>query len=130
VDSEPKKSYRELTVWQRALECCIAIYRLTQTFPREELYGLTNQMRRSAVSVPSNIAEGYGRLSRDQYRHFLGIAQGSNFELQTQLLIARGLQFGDLSRLEKIEGLSSEVGKMLTVMIRKLSAPSPLTRRP
>jgi four helix bundle protein len=121
VDGAPKKSYRELIVWQRALECCLAVYRLTQSFPREELYGLANQMRRSAVSAPSNIAEGYGRLSRDQYRHFLGIAQGSNFELQTQLLIARGLQFGELSRLETIERLSNEVRKMLTVMIRKLS---------
>jgi four helix bundle protein len=124
VDGAPKNSFRELIVWQRALECCMAIYRLTQTFPREELYGLANQMRRSAVSVPSNIAEGYGRLSRDQYRHFLGIAQGSNFELQTQLLIARGLQFGEPSRLETIERLSNEVGKMLTVMIRKLSTPA------
>jgi four helix bundle protein len=92
MDGAPKKSYRDLIVWQRAIETCLTVYKVTQTFPREELYGLGNQMRRSGVSVPSNIAEGYGRLSRDQYKHFLGIAQASNFELQTQLLIAKELR--------------------------------------
>ncbi len=77
-------------------------------------------MRRSGISVPSNIAEGYGRLSREQYRHFLGIAQASNFELQTQLVIARKLGFGDPIRLAASESTSCEVGKMLTAMLKKL----------
>ena len=83
------QSFRDLQVWQRSIESTVAIYRLTQNFPREEVYGLTSQIRRSAVSVPSNIAEGQGRLATGEFRQFLGIARGSNFELQTQLEIAR-----------------------------------------
>jgi four helix bundle protein len=71
------------------MQLTVAIYRMTQNFPREEQYGLTSQIRRSAVSVPSNIAEGHGRLNTGEYRQFLGIARGSNFEVQTQLEIAR-----------------------------------------
>ena len=87
------QSFRDLLVWQRAIQLSISIYRLTHGFPREELYGLTSQIRRSAVSVPSNIAEGHGRLGTGEYRQFLGIARGSNFELQTQIEIARAAQF-------------------------------------
>ena len=82
-------SFRDLVVWQRSMQLTVAIYRMTQNFPREEQYGLTSQIRRSAVSVPSNIAEGHGRLNTGEYRQFLGIARGSNFEVQTQLEIAR-----------------------------------------
>jgi four helix bundle protein len=114
------RSHRELIVWQRAIQTCVAIYRFTHRFPREELYGLSNQLRRAAVSVPSNIAEGYGRLSREQFRHFLGLAKGSNLELQTQLVIARELGFGEPPDAERIEGLSIEVGKMLNAMLKKL----------
>jgi four helix bundle protein len=113
------RSCRDLIVWQRAVEVCIAVYRYTRSFPKEEIYGLTNQLRRASVSVPSNIAEGYGRLSRDQYRQFLGIANGSNLELQTQLLIARELGYGDARETNRIEGLSFEVGRMLTAILRK-----------
>jgi four helix bundle protein len=120
MDGTPKKSWRELIVWQRAMETCIALYRLTRTFPREELYGLTNQIRRAGVSVPSNIAEGYGPLTREQYRHFLGIAQASNFELQTQLILARELGFATPDQVAPAESLSCEVGKMLTAMLKKL----------
>ena len=107
------KSFRDLLAWQRAIELSVSIYRLTQSFPREELYGLTSQMRRSAVSVPSNIAEGHGRLNTGEYRQFLGIARGSNFELQTQIEIARKLEFGNLKILSGAEGLSHEFGKMI-----------------
>jgi four helix bundle protein len=107
------KSFRDLLVWQRAIQLSVAIYRLTQGFPREELYGLSSQIRRSAVSVPSNIAEGHGRLNTGEYRQFLGIARGSNFELQTQLEIARALEFGNSKLLDEAEGLSHEVGKMI-----------------
>ena len=91
----------------------ISVYRFTKGFSREEMYGLASQMRRAAVSVPSNIAEGHGRLSTNEYRQFLGIARGSNFELQTQLEIAPGLGMGDLKLLNETEGLSHEVGKMI-----------------
>jgi len=107
------QSFRDLLVWQKAIQLSVAIYRLTQGFPREELYGLTSQIRRSAVSVPSNIAEGHGRLGTGEYRHFLGIARGSNFELQTQIEIARALGFGNPKLLDEAEGLSHEVGKMI-----------------
>lgn len=120
MDGAPKKSFRELIVWRRAVETCLAVYRLTRKFPREEVYGLTNQMRRAGASVPSNIAEGYGRLSREQYRHFLGIAQASNCELQTQLLIARELSFGDPEQIAAAGAASDEVGRMLTAMLKKL----------
>ena len=87
------QSFRDLQVWQKSMEMTIAVYRLTRDFPRDELYGLTSQMRRSAVSVPSNIAEGQGRLNLGEFRQFLGIARGSNCELQTQLEIARSPWF-------------------------------------
>ena len=83
------------------------------------MYGLTSQIRRSAVSVPSNIAEGQGRLSTGEFRQFLGIARGSNFELQTQLEIARTLEFGSSELINEAEGLSHEVGKMIHAIIEK-----------
>ena len=107
------RSFRDLLVWQRALQLSVSIYRLTQGFPREELFGLTSQIRRSAVSVPSNIAEGHGRLSTGEYRQFLGIARGSNFELQTQIEIVRALGYGNPQQIDDAEGLSREVGKMI-----------------
>jgi four helix bundle protein len=107
------KSFRDLAVWQRSIRMAVSVYRLTQGFPREEIYGLTSQMRRAAVSVPSNIAEGHGRLSTNEYRQFLGVARGSNFELQTQLEIARALGKGESKMLDEAEGLSHEVGKMI-----------------
>jgi four helix bundle protein len=108
----------DMLVWQRAIELCVAIYSATETFPRAEIYGLTNQLRRASVSIPSNIAEGYGRLTKEQYRHFLGIAQGSNLELQTQLTIDGKLDFGESVAIETTAELSNEVGKMLTAMLR------------
>ena len=108
------RSFRDLLVWQRAIQLSVSIYRLTKDFPREELYGLSSQIRRAAVSVPSNIAEGHGRLHTGEYRQFLGVARGSNFELQTQLEIARALRYGDPKLLDESEGLSFEVGKMIS----------------
>lgn len=111
------KSFRELIVWQRSIQLAASIYRLTRVFPKEEMYGLTSQIRRSAVSVPSNIAEGQGRLSTGEFRQFLGIARGSNFELQTQLEIARTLGFGNSELIEEAEGLSHQVGKMIHAIL-------------
>ena len=114
------QSFRDLQVWQRAIQMSIAIYRLTQGFPREELYGLTSQIRRAAVSVASNIAEGHGRLGSGEYRQFLGFARGSNFEVQTQLEIARALGLGDSTLLGEAEGLSLEVGKMISGILNAI----------
>lgn len=113
-------SFRDLTVWQRSMQLTVSIYRLTQKFPREEIYGLTSQIRRSAISVPSNIAEGHGRLSSGEFRQFLGIARASNCEIQTQLEIARVLGFGDAKLIDEAEGLSHEVGKMIYAILESL----------
>ena len=86
------QSFRELVVWQKSMRLATDVYRLTQDFPRQEIYGLVSQLRRAAVSVPSNIAEGHGRSSIEDYRKFLWIARGSNFEMQTQLEIAHTLK--------------------------------------
>ena len=114
------QSFRDLTVWQRSMQMTVAVYRLSQKFPREELYGLTSQMRRSAVSVPSNIAEGQGRSSTGEFKQFLGIARGSNFELQTQLELAKALGIGDPKSIDEAERLSHEVGKMLFAVLKSL----------
>jgi four helix bundle protein len=114
------QSFRDLQVWQRSIQLSVSIYRMTKSFPREEIYGMTSQMRRSAVSVASNIAEGNGRMSTGEYRQFLGIARGSNFELQTQLEIARALGFCDSKMIEEAEGLSFEVGKMISGVLNAL----------
>ncbi len=114
------ESYQDLLVWQRAIQMSLAIYRLTAGFPKEELFGLTSQIRRAGVSVASNIAEGYGRISHGEYKQFLGMARGSNLEAQTQLVIARELGYGNPQTLKESEDFSIEVGKMLTAMLKKL----------
>jgi four helix bundle protein len=114
------RSFRDLQVWQRSMELTVAIYRLTRGFPREEAFGLTSQLRRSSISIPSNIAEGQGRLNTREFRQFLAIARGSNCELQTQLEIARALGLGDSGLLDHADGLSHEVGKMIFSILRTL----------
>src|SRR5271170_2423052 len=110
LQDESCSSYRDLKVWQRAIELSIALYRFTADFPREELYGLSSQLRRAGVSIASNIAEGWGRSSSGEYKHFVGIARGSNFEVQTQIVIARSLGFGAAEKLHTADDLSVEVG--------------------
>jgi four helix bundle protein len=114
------QSFRDLLVWQRSIQLTVAVYQLTKGFPKEELYGLTSQIRRSAVSVASNIAEGHGRLSTGEYRQFLGIARGSVFEVQTQLEIARALKLGESAMVDKADALSHEVGKMIHAILVSL----------
>ena len=114
------QSFRDLIVWQRGIEVTVAVYHLTRDFPRDELYGLTSQIRRSAFSVPSNIAEGHGRLHAREFRQFLAIARGSNFELQTQLEIAKALEFGNSSLILEAERLSHEVGKMIFGLLESI----------
>lgn len=111
---------RDLVVWQRAIELTVCIYNLTHSFPKDEVYGLTSQMRRAAVSIASNIAEGRGRLSPAEFRQCLGLAQGSLFELKTQLLVARRLAMGEIKTLDEADSLAEEVSKMLGAFIEKL----------
>ena len=115
----PAKSFRDLIVWQMSIQLATTIYQLSRGFPKDEIYGLASQIRRSAVSVPSNIAEGQGGLSTGEFRQFLGVARGSNFELQTQLEIARTLKLGDSKLIDEAEGLSHEVGKMIHAILEK-----------
>jgi four helix bundle protein len=114
------QSFRDLLVWQRSIQLTVGVYNLTKGFPKEELFGLTSQIRRSAVSVPSNIAEGHGRLSTGEYRQFLGIARGSNFEVQTHLETARALNLGNSTLVDQAEGLSHEVGKMISGILTSI----------
>ena len=102
------------------MELVTAIYQATQTFPKEELYGLTSQLRRAAVSVPSNIAEGQGRLTRGEFRQFLGQAKGSLSELETQLLIAQNL--GYLKECSTLLGQKTEVARLLNGLLNSLTA--------
>lgn len=118
--NKPVKSYRDLLVWQRSIQLATAVYRLTNDFPREEMYGLTSQLRRASVSVASNIAEGYERGSKGEYKSFLGVARGSALEIQTQLVIAEELGLGVKEKLLETGCLADETGKMLWAMMQKL----------
>jgi four helix bundle protein len=118
------QDFHDLTVWQRAIDLTVCVYRLTQGFPKEETYGLISQLRRASVSVASNIAEGRGRLNPGEFRQFLGVALGSTFEVQTQLIVARRLNFGNEKTIDEAAALSNEVSKMLTSFIQKLGSRS------
>ena len=118
------QDFHDLTVWQRAIDLTVCIYRLTQRFPKEEMYGLISQLQRASVSVASNIAEGRGRLNPGEFRQFLGVALGSTFEVQTQLIVARRLNFGNEKTIDEAAALSNEVSKMLTSFIQKLGSRS------
>ena len=114
------RSYRDLLVWQKSMRIVRLVYEMTATFPKEEMYGLSAQARRSAVSIPSNIAEGYGRHSTPDYLRFLRIAMGSLFELQTQLEIAHDLKYTSNDRFGNLNSLLLELERMLSSMIRKI----------
>ena len=114
-------SYKELIVWQRAIELVIAVYKLTALFPKEEQYVLTSQMRRAAISIPSNIAEGRRRGSRQDYLRFLRIAYASGAELETQVEIARHLPMTKSHDYTSVDAPLEEVMKMLNVLIRTLN---------
>jgi four helix bundle protein len=118
--TETVRSFRDLEVWQMSMDLTVAVYKLTRGFPREELFGLSSQLRRSAVSIRSNIAEGQGRLNTGEFRQFLGVARGSNCELQTQLEIARALDLGDATLIDHAEDLSHRIGKMLFRLLSTL----------
>ena len=116
------KSYRELFVWQKGMDLAVNVHILTSKFPKEEMHGLINQMRRSVVSIPSNIAEGYARKHRQEYVQFIRIAYGSGAELETQLEIAKKLHFASEKEIQQAENLLIEVMKMLNKFISSLMA--------
>jgi four helix bundle protein len=115
------QDFHDLIVWQRAIDLTLSMYIITHSFPPSEIYGLTSQMRRASVSIASNIAEGRGRLNPAEFRQFLGLAQGSLFELKTQLLIAQRLGLVSPDSFSEAECLSNEVSKMLRTFVDKLS---------
>jgi four helix bundle protein len=114
------KSFRELTVWQKAMKHVKTIYLISNNFPSSERYGLTDQIRRSSVSVPSNIAEGYGRGSTNDYIRFLNIARGSLYELETQAEVAFLLNYISDKDCTEVINQSVEIEKMLNTLIKKL----------
>ncbi len=111
------QSYRELVAWNKAMDLVTEIYRITRDFPKEELFALTSQLRRAAVSIPSNIAEGKGRLSKGEFRQFLGNARGSLAELETQILIAQNLYYLDGAEAKRLLAMVEEVGKVLNGLL-------------
>ncbi len=113
-------SYKELIVWQKSVDLVVLIYVLTKQLPKDELFGLTSQMRRAAVSIPSNIAEGRFRGTKNDFLHFLRMAYASGAELETQLVITRKL-FGELTSLEETGNLLEEVMRMLNKMVSALN---------
>ncbi|MFZ0294871.1 MAG: four helix bundle protein [Candidatus Sulfotelmatobacter sp.] len=121
-------SYRDLVVWQRAITMVTEVYRATQLFPREETYGLTSQLRRSAVSVASNIAEGQGRISKPEFRQFLGIARGSLLEMETQILIAANLGYLSQDARDHLAACSGEVSRLLHGLMQSLQ-PREISRK-
>ncbi|MDR0311703.1 MAG: four helix bundle protein [Acidobacteriota bacterium] len=115
------KHYKELIVWQKAMDLVYLVYQATKSFPKDELYGLTSQIRRAAVSVPSNIADGQARKSTAEFRNFLSVARGSMAEVETQLLIALRLNYTQESQLREIMAVHDEVSKMLFALTTKLA---------
>ncbi len=119
-EKETTHSYKQLIVWQRSMELAVAVYTLTEQYPRSELYGLTSQTRRASVSIPSNIAEGRLRGSRKDFHHFLVMAYGSGGELETQLELVKRLPFGQKLDFKDVDRLLLEVMKMLNKMLSSL----------
>jgi four helix bundle protein len=114
------RSFKDLIVWQRSMDLAVRIYRITQKLPASEQFGLTSQLRRASVSIPSNIAEGYGRQSTGNYRQFLSISRGSLMEIETQINICDRLKYLAQSDTENIFKEITEISKMLTSLISKI----------
>ena len=117
------KSYKDLLIWQKGIDIVINLYQLVEDFPKEEIYALSSQLKRASVSIPSNIAEGYGRNSTQSYIHFVSISRGSLFELETQLLIAKKLNFiKNESLLSELMNQITEESKMMNSFLNKLES--------
>ena len=119
------KDYRDLIVWQKAMDLVETIYRTTAAFPREEIYGLTSQIRRAAISIPSNIAEGNGRNTTRDYVHFLGMAYGSVKEVETQVLIAERLRYIDSSDSNGLVQMTTEIARLISGLANSLKRKIP-----
>lgn len=115
------ESYQELEVWKKSILLVKGTYELTQSFPKQEIYGLTMQMRRASISIPANIAEGWSRGTKE-YLHFLRISKGSLAEWNTYLILSRELNFAQIKDTEELESLGIIIGKMLTSLSKKLSS--------
>ena len=115
------KNYRDLIAWQKAMDLVEAVYRATKQFPKDELYGLTSQVRRAVVSIPSNIAEGQGRTSAKDFQNFLSIAHGSLREVETQLMIAQRLGYITAEQLQPLTELAAEIGRLTNGLINSLA---------
>ncbi|MDN3672307.1 four helix bundle protein [Flavobacterium branchiarum] len=113
-------TFRQLLIWQKSMNLVTEIYQVTNSFPKEEVYGLTSQIRRSSISIPSNIAEGYGRNGNNDYLRFLNISISSLFEMQTQLEISFNLKYINEIQFNKINEDSKEIERMLSSFIRKI----------
>ena len=118
--SDMLKNYKELIAWQKSYQLCLAIYRITSKSPKDEKFGLTSQIRRAVVSIPSNIAEGYGRRTTADYIKSLYIAYGSNCELETQIMLSADLGYIDSAKLKGISDRIHEVERMLKALIKSL----------
>ena len=116
-------SYRDLIAWQKAKRVALDVYRFTRRFPKDEVYGLSSQMRRAAVSVPSNIAEGKGRYSQKEFVQFLFHARGSLLELQTQISVARDLDYLDSIAFKNLESQTEELGRILNGLLNRFQSP-------
>jgi len=115
-------NYKELKIWQRSVDFCTQIYIVSKQFPESEKFGLTNQIRRAAVSIPSNIAEGAGRKSKADFIRFLRITEGSINEVETQIIIAQELKFIDEAISEKITNEANQILKMIGGFVKKLKS--------
>ncbi len=116
----PIRSFEDLIVWQKSVDMCQTIYEVSAQFPSDERFGLVSQIRRSAVSIPSNIAEGYGRGTPAEYSRFLRVARGSLYEVETQLIIAARLGFIPADRFKEIRELTKECGRILAGLLRSI----------
>lgn len=121
------KSYEDLQIWQKAMSLAELIYQITGQFPSEEKYGLVSQLRRCAVSIPSNIAEGCARESQKEFLQFLSVAQGSTTQLKTQILLSQRISYIDDIRTQKLVSATEEIAKMLYGLRRSLSSNQQLT---
>ncbi len=115
------KTYKDLLIWQKGIQLVKLVYLTVNNFPKDEIYGLQSQIKRAAVSIPSNIAEGWGRNSTGSYSHFLKIARGSLFELETQIIISNELGFINNIQFIEISNIITEEGKMINAFIKSLS---------
>lgn len=116
------KTYRDLIVWQKAMEMTVMLYQIASKLPKEETFALCSQMRRAAVSIPSNIAEGFGRNSKKEYLQFLYIAYGSVCELETQLMLCVRIEYLTEIEIQPLMDILTEIGKMITTITKKLKA--------